>query len=373
MKNQFLIFSLLLFFHFNAYSQKKEAVDSIGRIQVCLLLDVSGSMDGLLLQAQSQVWKMINHLAKFQKYERASHVELAVLSYGHNAYVETGHIKIVSPFTSTLDSLAEGLFQLETGGGNEYCGEALQTALDSLNWKKDSSAYQALFIAGNETFEQGSLDFRAVCEYATQRGVLVNTIYCGDKKEGKDHFWEEAAVLGEGDYLNINQDIDIADYQTPYDNKIIDLYRSYRKTLILEEDSKKKGNFMSNHQYRQDGTVNPVYRDMVIYKVRHEEKKEDVVEIFEQNNWNIRKIDKNQLPPNLRNLPELELKKYLFRKSQEREITRKAIERISEKMEEYLDIKMGSEGRDYSLDEALHIILTIQLEDAGFKQMADPY
>ena len=154
MKNRFLLLSLLVLFYLdlNAFTQQSEAVDSAGHIQVCLLLDVSGSMDGLLLQAQSQVWKMINHLSKFQKNERESHIELAVLSYGHNLYAESGYLQIVSPFTNNLDSLAENLFQLETGGGNEYCGQALQTALDSLNWEKKPNAYRAMFIAGNETF-----------------------------------------------------------------------------------------------------------------------------------------------------------------------------------------------------------------------------
>ena len=128
---------------------------------------------------------------------------------------------------------------------------------------------------------------------------------------------------------------------------------------------------MSNFQYRQDGTVNPIYRDMIIYKVRHEKKKEDAAEMFEQNDWDIKKVDKRLLPASLKNMPELELKQYLFRKSQERGVTKQAIDMLSEKMEEYLEIKMGPEDRDYSLDEALQIILTIQLEDAGFVQVTN--
>jgi uncharacterized protein with von Willebrand factor type A (vWA) domain len=41
--------------------------DATAKIQVALLLDTSGSMDGLLEQAKSQLWKMVNELATSKK------------------------------------------------------------------------------------------------------------------------------------------------------------------------------------------------------------------------------------------------------------------------------------------------------------------
>lgn len=36
--------------------------DSISKIQVCLILDVSGSMNGLLNQSQNEIWKTISFI-----------------------------------------------------------------------------------------------------------------------------------------------------------------------------------------------------------------------------------------------------------------------------------------------------------------------
>ena len=39
-------------------------VDTNAKIQVAILLDVSGSMDGLIEQAKSQLWNMVNILGR---------------------------------------------------------------------------------------------------------------------------------------------------------------------------------------------------------------------------------------------------------------------------------------------------------------------
>ena len=41
------------------------------KIQIALLLDTSNSMDGLIDQAKSQLWKIVNELARSRKYGQA--------------------------------------------------------------------------------------------------------------------------------------------------------------------------------------------------------------------------------------------------------------------------------------------------------------
>jgi hypothetical protein len=35
-----------------------------------------------------------------------------------------------------------------------------------------------IYIAGNEPFNQGPIDYKKVCEIASAKGIFVNTIYC---------------------------------------------------------------------------------------------------------------------------------------------------------------------------------------------------
>lgn len=112
------------------YGKKPIQTDSISKIQMCLILDVSGSMDGLLSQAQNEIWKTISFIEAFQKDDLKTVIEIAVISYGNLKYVENGHVKIVADFTVDVDKVAEKLWLMETGGGEEYGGSAIKNALD---------------------------------------------------------------------------------------------------------------------------------------------------------------------------------------------------------------------------------------------------
>src|SRR6187549_709353 len=52
------------------------------KIQVALLLDTSGSMDGLIDQAKSQLWRIVNELASAQRDGQTAQVEIALYEYG---------------------------------------------------------------------------------------------------------------------------------------------------------------------------------------------------------------------------------------------------------------------------------------------------
>ena len=48
------------------------------RVQIALLLDNSGSMQGLLNQARTQMWKVVNEFATSQQHGRSIRLELAL-------------------------------------------------------------------------------------------------------------------------------------------------------------------------------------------------------------------------------------------------------------------------------------------------------
>jgi hypothetical protein len=86
---------------------------------------------------------------------------------------------------------------LTTGGGDEYCGWVIHSAVKELAWSKDSNDYKAIFIAGNEPFTQGSLDYKISCRDAIARGIMINTIHCGDERTGINTGWRDGAKLAD--------------------------------------------------------------------------------------------------------------------------------------------------------------------------------
>ncbi|HZI16949.1 MAG TPA: VWA domain-containing protein, partial [Myxococcus sp.] len=52
-------------------------------IQIALLLDTSGSMDGLLDQARTQLWNIVNRFSRTRKNGVAPQLQLALYVYGN--------------------------------------------------------------------------------------------------------------------------------------------------------------------------------------------------------------------------------------------------------------------------------------------------
>jgi len=100
-------------------------------IMIALLLDTSNSMDGLIDQAKSQLWRIVNELtsAKCKDGARPS-VKIALYEYGNdNLSIRNGYVRLVNPLTSDLDLISEKLFSLTTNGGSEYCGYVIRQSL----------------------------------------------------------------------------------------------------------------------------------------------------------------------------------------------------------------------------------------------------
>ncbi|MDF1694871.1 MAG: VWA domain-containing protein, partial [Saprospiraceae bacterium] len=225
---------------------------STDAIQVALLLDTSGSMDGLIEQAKSQLWNILNELAKTKKDGEEPNLQIALYEYG-NPSTPSNNLEIhqLSPFTSDMDMISEKLFSLTTNGGNEYCGAVIKQSLDQLTWN-DNQNLKMIYIAGNEPFVQGPVDFREVCKRANDNGIVVNTIFCGDRNEGIETSWYLGAQVGGGDYLCIEHNEKTVYISTPFDNEIDRLNLQLNDTYIPYGS---KGNEKKRNQVLQDNNA----------------------------------------------------------------------------------------------------------------------
>ena len=200
------------------FAGKRAAVD------VAILLDTSSSMNGLIGQAQAQLWGIIQEFSKAKKAGQTPLLRVAVFEYGNSGLpASEGYIRQVEQLTTDMDRISEVLFELTTNGGDEYCGQVIDECLTRLDWSGEPNSYKAIFIAGNEPFTQGSVGYEKVCKKAIESGVVVNAIHCGDYNTGVSGMWKHAAELTEGKYLNINQDHKTVHIKCPQDKIIIEL------------------------------------------------------------------------------------------------------------------------------------------------------
>lgn len=203
------------------------------RIQMAILLDTSGSMRGLINQARTQLWKIVNEFVTMKQHGRTPELEVSLYEYGKDSLAkEEGYLRMILPLTTDLDKVSQELFALGTNGGSEYCGRVIQEATASLAWSENPNDLKTIFIAGNEAFTQGSVDYHEACKAAVTRGVVVNTIFCGDHQMGINTFWKDGALLAEGSYMSIDQNQTVAHIESPQDVEISRLSEELNKTYI---------------------------------------------------------------------------------------------------------------------------------------------
>src|SRR5260221_1602162 len=212
---------------------KKESSDNQS-IMLAVLLDPSNSMDGLIDQAKSQLWKIVNELAAAKCYDgKKPNIRIALYEYGNDGLPSSeGYIRQVSPLTTDLDLISEKLFSLTTNGGNEFCGMVIKKSLSQLDWSSSRADLKLIFIAGNEPFTQGSVSYQLACSLAKEKGVVVNTIFCGNFDEGISTSWKNGADLTGGTYMSIEQNRKTVFIPTPYDTRISALNDQMNNTYI---------------------------------------------------------------------------------------------------------------------------------------------
>lgn len=249
------IFPMSYFFNASEVSTVADAntATKSNTIQVALLLDTSGSMQGLLEQAKSQLWNILNTLARTEKDGEETAIEIALYEYGNpQKATQRNQINQLTPFTSDMDLVSEKLFALSTNGGEEYCGTIIKAALEELKWE-DVDGMRMIYIAGNEPFTQGPVSYQTACNLASEKEVVINTIYCGGYETGIRQYWQAGAQCGNGEYLHIDHNQETVYIQTPYDDQINKLNQKLNDTYIPYGQ---QGKAKKENQVRQDLNAN---------------------------------------------------------------------------------------------------------------------
>ena len=340
------------------------------KIQVALLLDTSNSMDGLIDQAKAQLWKMVNKLAAAKKNDQNIELEIALFEYGNNRLnAETGYIRLVQPLGSDLDGLSEKLFELSTNGGEEYCGWAIKSAQELLDWSKDPGHLKIIVIAGNEPFDQGSVNFRRSCASALQNGIVINTIHCGDYQTGVNTFWKEGATVGNGKYLNIDTDQKVVHIATPYDDKIMLLNERLNKTYLgygSLGESKKERQVAQDKNAAEYGAANSVQRAAAKSKASYSNADWDIVDAAKNDAEFSSKVKQDELPKELRGKTSAELEKEIARMSTERDGIRNELASLEKQMQAFIAEEMKKQSATQTLDNVLIETVVEQAKAKGF-------
>jgi len=340
------------------------------RIQLAILLDTSNSMDGLIEQAKSQLWKVVNELARAKHNGKTPSLEVALFQYGNNDIPEaTGYIRMVSGLTTDLDKISQELFTLTTNGGDEYCGMVIGKAVDGLAWSAAKDALKVIYIAGNEPFTQGSVSFKTTCARAIAKGIAVNTIFCGSNQEGADTFWKAGAELADGRYMSIDQNQVVAEVATPYDTEIVRMGGELNATYVAFGSA---GAASKERQAEQDtnaaamGAPVMVQRSVAKAQTVYANSSWDLVDAVQNKTVEVSKLKAEELPQEMRTMSPTEKEKYVKDLAAKRTEIQKKINVLNEQRRVFVAEYQKKNAAENTLDQAILSSVKEQAEKKGY-------
>lgn len=349
--------------------QKAASPGAAGRdVDLAICLDTSGSMDGLIDAARQKIWSIVNDLALAKP---APKLHVALLTYGNDGHpAELGWVRVDSPFTEDLDRISQQLFALTTNGGTEYVARVLQTAA-ALEWSRDPLALKLVVVAGNESAEQDpKVDFRTVCKGLVERGILVDSVYCGNPADDIAPAWREVARCADGQFAAIDQQNGTVTIATPFDAELATLSGALNDTYLWFG---KEGAQACENQKAQDANASgangaaaacrALTKGGCAYVSRN-----DLVDAVKAGRVKLEEVKKEELPEKMREMTGEQRQKCVDEAAGRRAGIAKKIQALGQKREAFVSEELKRQDKDdkQSFERAVRDAVRRQAEAKGF-------
>jgi len=329
-------------------------------VQLAILLDNSGSMSGLIEQAKSELWRVVNELTTARQNGKAPRLQVALYTYGDPPPQR------LCALTDDLDQVSDALFAVGISGGSEHCGQVIDTATRELEWSSDPNDLKLIFIAGNEPFTQGPVDYRGACQEAIAKGIVVNTIHCGS---GIPEGWRDGALLADGRAMSIDHTTQVVHIEAPQDKEIARLGAELNNTYIPFGDRAAEG---QARQMAQDTNAtnqsqgSSIQRAVTKANGFYRNSAWDLVDALADGAVELADVKEDDLPENMQSMNLEQRQQYVDQQAASRKAVQKQINQLNTERSEFVAAKqkeLADAAGEKTLDQAL--VETIRLQAAA--------
>jgi hypothetical protein len=201
------------------------------RVEVAFVLDSTGSMGGLIEGAKQKIWTIANAIIARRP---APEVRIGLLAYRDRG---DEYVTRFYDLTADIDAVFRNLqsFQADGGGDDEESvNQALHEAVHRMSWSQEHGVLRIVFLVGDyppHMDYRGETQYPETCREAVTRGLIVNTVQCGDVPE-TTRVWKEIARLSEGAFVGLEQSGNMQAVATPYDEAIARLSGEVGRTVV---------------------------------------------------------------------------------------------------------------------------------------------
>ncbi|HEY0257183.1 MAG TPA: vWA domain-containing protein [Candidatus Methylacidiphilales bacterium] len=341
-------------------------------IEVCFVLDTTGSMGGLIEGAKQKIWSISNEIVKAKP--------VPVLNIGLVAYRDRADEYITKsfPLTDDIDSVYAHLMALRAEGGGdepESVNAALAEAVRKMDWSTDSHVLKLIFLVGDAPPHMDYPDdvkYPEICQEAVKKNIIINSVQCGSLPETTPD-WQKIARLGEGQYTSVGETGDVAIVATPMDKKLADLTAAIGKTLVPYDKAEDQREVRDKQAVAEASFAAPASAaaasDRLYYNVNTKKAVQgnhELVADYATNSAVLEKVPQADLPASLQNKKPEEIAAYLKQQQATRIDLQKQIGEISRQREKYIaEQRANQAGHKDSFDDEVAKILRAEAAKIG--------
>lgn len=363
----------------NIDTEIKNHIAAKPRIDVVFVLDTTGSMGGLIQTAKEKIWSIATTMASAQQ---APEIRIGLVAYRDrgDAYVT----KVVD-LSSDLDSVYATLmdFQADGGGdGPESVNQALYDAVHNISWSEQDQAYQVIFLVGDAPphMDYNEVRYPEIVAAALNKGIVVNTIQCGDMPMTVEP-WSQIAALSHGEFFQVEQAGGAVAFNTPFDEKIAELSAELDSTRLYygsEEEKERMKVKVAATEKMHAGLSAASRARRAEFNASEPGKanllgENELVSAVADGRVALDDLDAEALPASLRAMAPEEQVAYVAATAEKRENLQRQIRELSEERGDYIAKKVDEAGgMKASLDQKLYDAVKGQASEAGLEYKDGP-
>ena len=169
------------------------------KAQLCLVIDFSKSAENTIKALVANYYDLYNDFIVDNPNVK---LEVAVIGYSKQSFgSKNSYVKVISNFNDDPDKAFEFLIDNPLGSSvsENYVGQALEIALNDLQWNREPSCKKQIITIGNGPIRDSYALAEKVCAKAKNLQILVNSLYVLYKENDKNHtYWLALTKLSGG-------------------------------------------------------------------------------------------------------------------------------------------------------------------------------
>lgn len=364
-----------LTFSFQAFAKDETKNAAKPKIEVCFVLDTTGSMSGLIEGAKQKIWSIANEIASAKP--------TPDIRFGLIGYRDRGDQYVIKTFdlTNDLDAIYSQLQTFRADGGGdtpESVNEALDEAVRKVSWSTNRSVLKIIFLVGDAPPHMdytSAPKYPEVCQAAMKKDLIINTVQCGSIAETAP-IWQEIAKLSEGSYAAIPQSGNMVAIATPMDAKLAELNRKIGTTLVAY-GSVSERRAVSAKQAASEVAPAAVTADRLAFNAsvgKAVQGEGELLDSLATGTVKLESLKKDQLPAELQKLSGAELKAEIAKKQKERADLQVEIQKLSRDRDQFMaqeQKRLAAGGKTDSFDQKVADMIRAQAAKKGIKYDAE--